>query len=162
RSTPMAAQPSSPSPTTTRGAPSAPGAHATRLSGRQLRAVRVAWATLASLLVGLYVLLLPACWVQLQTVCAGVRCAATQPSPASAAALHSLGLSVAGYAWLTLSLTLLSSLTCFVLAGVIVWRKSDDWMALLVALAEVALGTALVFNLVGTDRSAWQVPALIA
>ncbi len=110
--------------------------------------------------VGLHILLLPAYLAQLRTVCTGIRCALAQPSPASAGALQSLGLSIAGYAGLTLAVSLLSSLICFAVAGVIVWRKSDDWMALVVALAVVALGTALVPNQLETGRTPWQLPAL--
>ena len=44
---------------------------------------------------------------------------------------------------------------------VIFWRKSDDWMALLVALGVVALGTLYVtFSLQG-NPSAWQVLAIV-
>jgi len=83
-----------------------------------------------------------------------------QPSPAGAAALHGLGLSVASYAGLALAASLLSTLVYFAVAGVIVWRKSDDWMALLVALAEVALGTVLVSGALLSGNSTWQFPIL--
>jgi hypothetical protein len=51
-------------------------------------------------------------------------------------------------------------MACFVVASVIVWRKSDDWMALLVALALMAGGTQMVPYLLETGRSAWQLPAI--
>jgi hypothetical protein len=157
----MVAQPSPPAPAAARGTASAPSDHTTGLSGRRLLAARVAWTALAGLLVGLYALLLPAYWAQLRTVCSGLSCAQEQPSPAGAAALRALGLSVAGYAGLALAATLLSTLVCFAVAGVIVWRKSDDWMALLVALTEVALGTVLVAFALQTGNSPWQLPALV-
>jgi hypothetical protein len=113
------------------------------------------------ILVGLHVLLFPAFVAQLQTVCRGASCAQVQPSPASALALHLLGLSLGGYAALTFALILLSAVVCLVVAGVIVWRKSDDWMALLVALALVAAGTQVVPYQLETGRSAWQLPAIM-
>jgi hypothetical protein len=84
-----------------------------------------------------------------------------QPSPTSAHILPKLGFSVGGYAAFTVSLLVLSSLFAFAVAGVIVWRKSDDWMALLVALSQVALGTELVPYLLQTSRSSWQLLALV-
>ena len=133
------------------------------LSGRTLVLARALWAAVAAVLVGIYVfLLLPACWVQLQTVCSGAPCAQVQPSPASAQTLHQiLGLSVGGYAALTFALILLTSLVAFAVAGIIVWRKSDDGMALLVALSQVAVGTLLVPFLLDTGRSPWQVLAIV-
>jgi hypothetical protein len=116
-----------------------------------------------TVLIGLYVLLLPPCLAQLQTVCSGASCALVQPNPASVHELQMLGFSVGGYAALTVALILLSSLVAFAMSGVIVWRKSDDWMALLVALSLVALGTELVPYLLETARSpAWQMVALVA
>jgi hypothetical protein len=143
------------------GRPYPPDTPGTRLYGRQLLAARGAWAAAAAVLVGLYIILLPACLAQLQTVCRGAGCALIQPIPASAQALHGLGLSVESYAALTVSLIVLSSVICFVVSGIIVWRKSDDWMALLVALAGVALGTELVPYLLQTGRSPWQPLALV-
>ncbi len=133
----------------------------TRLSGRQLLVVRAVWSSLASVLLGLFVLLIPVYWMQLRTVCTGTGCALEQPSPTSARALATLGLSIPTYTALTFVITLLSSAVCFAAAGVIVWRKSDDWMALLVALVEVGLGTVVVSSSIQTGRSIWQLPAMI-
>jgi hypothetical protein len=153
-----AQQPRPPRISVNREATIAPG---TRLSGRQLVLARVAWGTLASLLVGLFALLLPAYWTQLRTVCAGATCAVVQPSPASAQALHQLGLSVAEYATWTFAITIASTLFCLLVGGVIVWRKSDDWMALVAAVAAVALGTLYVtYVLLPVEHSTWQVPTI--
>jgi hypothetical protein len=119
----------------------------TRLRGRRLLVARVAWATAAT--------------AQLQTVCGGARCALVQPTSDSARTLHQLGFSLGGYAALTFALILLSSVICFAVSGVIVWRKSDDWMALLVALSAVAESTVLVSYLLETGRSTWQLLALV-
>jgi hypothetical protein len=138
-----------------------PRTPSTHLSGRRLILARVAWAAGAVALVGLYLLLLPPCLVQLQTVCSGTRCALVQPTPDGVRALRLLGLSVGSYAALTVALIVLSSVVCYVVSGVIVWRKSDDWMALVVALAGIALGTELVPYLLQTGGSTWQLLALV-
>ncbi|HEV8191201.1 MAG TPA: hypothetical protein VGP82_06915 [Ktedonobacterales bacterium] len=133
----------------------------TRIHGRRLLVARGVWAATAAVLVGLYVLLLPACLVQLETVCTRAPCALIQPNPSSAQALQAFGFSVGNYAALTIGMIILSSVVCFVVSGVIVWRKSDDWMALVVALAGVALGTELVPYLIQTGPSTWQLLALV-
>jgi len=94
-----------------------------------------------SLIVALFLARLPAYYTALQTVCTGAACGSAQPTPDSAQALQKLGLSVSAYAAFTLALTLALAFVCFTLGAVIFWRKSDDWMALLVALAVVATVT---------------------
>ena len=132
------------------------------LSGRTLLLARVGWAVAAVVPVGLGAFLfLPACLAQLRTVCRGTHCGLVQPSPASAGTLQLLGISVGSYAAVTFALIVLSSLVSFAVAGVIVWRKSDDGMALLVALAEVALGTVIVSYLLYTSHTVWQLLALV-
>src|SRR5438876_3851452 len=114
------------------------GAPGTRLYGRELILARVAWVTVVSLIVALFLARLPAYYSALQTVCTGAPCGNTQPTPDSALALQKLGLSVGAYATFTLALTIALAFLCFTLGAVIFWRKSNDWMALLVALAVVA------------------------
>jgi hypothetical protein len=75
--------------------------------------------------------------------------------------MQKLGFSVGNYATFTLALTIAVSMVCLAVSAVIFWRKSDDWMALLVALGVVALGTLYVtFTLLGS-HSAWQVLAIV-
>ncbi len=134
----------------------------TRLAGPWLPRVRLAWGLLAAVLVGLYAVQVPPYWAQLQTICTGAGCAIIQPSTASADALRAVGLTVAGYAGLSLAITLLSSLVGFAVATVIVWRKSHDWMALLVAAVAVALGTVVVSATLQEGNSPWHLTALVA
>ena len=133
----------------------------TRLFGRQLILARVIWVAVVTLIVALYIAMLPAYYTQLQTVCTGATCAILQPTPASAQAMQKLGFSVGNYATFTLALTIAVSMVCLAVSAVIFWRKSDDWMALLVALGVVVLGTLYVtFTLLGS-HSAWQVLAIV-
>ena len=131
------------------------GAPRTRLRGRKLILARVVWVAVVSLIVALFLARLPAYYTFLQTVCTGAACGAAQPTPASAQALQKLGLYVSTYATFTLALTLALAFLCFTLGAVIFWRRSDDWMALLGALAVVA-SVALNPNVYGMDMtSAW-------
>ena len=133
----------------------------TRLSGSRLILVRVLWVAVVTLIVALFIVMLPAYYALLQTVCTGATCAPTQPTPDSAQGIQKLGLSLGAYATFTLALTIALAFLCIAVSAVIFWRKSDDWMALLVALGGVALGTLYVtFTLLGS-HSAWQILAIV-
>jgi signal transduction histidine kinase len=127
----------------------------TRLRGRKLILARVAWVTVVSLIVALFLARLPVYYIALQTVCPGTACGYVQPTLDSAQALQQLGLSVSAYAAFTLALEIALAFLCFTLGAVIFWRRSDDWMALLGALAVVA-SVALNGNVLSMDMSsAW-------
>jgi hypothetical protein len=132
----------------------------TRLRGRRLILARVAWVAVVTLLVVPFLARLPAYYTLLQTICTGAACGPAQPTPDSAQALQKLGLSVASYATFTLALTLALAFFCFTLGAVIFWRRSDDWMALLVALMVVATVT-LNGNGVFGSHSAWRLLSIV-
>jgi hypothetical protein len=136
------------------------GAPDTRLRGRRLILARVAWVTVVSLIVALFLARLPAYYRALQTVCTGATCGSAQPSPGSALALQKLGLSVGAYATFTLALTIALAFLCFAISAVIFWRRSDDWMALLVALM-VVVTVVLNGNDVYGSHSAWRVLTIV-
>jgi hypothetical protein len=137
------------------------GAPDTRLRGRRLILARVVWVAVVSLIVALFLARLPAYYTALQTFCTGAMCDSALPIPDSAQTLQKLGLSVGAYAAFTLALTLALAFFCFTLGAVIFWRRSDDWMALLGALAVVASVT-LNPNVYGMDmNSAWGWLAMV-
>jgi hypothetical protein len=114
-----------------------------------------------TLIVALFLARLPAYYTALQTVCTATACANTQPTPESALALQKLGLSVGTYAIFYLALTIALAFLCFTLGAVIFWRRSDDWIALLVALAVVASVT-INQDVFGMDMtSAWGWIAMV-
>src|SRR5205823_2449459 len=117
------------------------GAPDTRLRGRRLILARVVWVAAVTLIMVPFLARLPAYSTLLQTICTGATCGLVQPTPDSAQAMQKLGLSVGSYAIYTLALTLALAFVSFTLGAVIFWRRSDDWMALLVALGVVATVT---------------------
>ncbi len=137
-----------------------PGAPDTRLRGRRLILARVVWVAVVTLIAALFLVRLPSYYTLLQTICTGATCGSAQPTPDSAQAMQRLGLSVSAYAAFTLALTLALAFLCFTLGAVIFWRRSDDWMALLVALMVVATVT-LNGNGVYGSHSAWRVLAIV-
>src|SRR5262249_32716129 len=121
-----------------------PGSAAnTRLQGRQLLIARSAWITLVFLTLAFFFVLFPG-YVALE--------AGQIPQ-----ALPFAGASFA----LTITLTIVSMLLCFAVGSVIFWRKSNDWMALLVALLLVMMGTTYVTNSLQQSLSPERAPALI-
>jgi hypothetical protein len=137
------------------------GAPDTHLRGRRLIVARVAWLAVVTLIVALYCAMLPAYYTLLQTVCTGATCGLVQPTPDSLLTLQKLGLSIDTFATILLALTIASEFLCFSVGAVIFWRKSDDWMALLVALSVVALGTVNVTSVLQVSYSPWQVLAIV-
>lgn len=133
----------------------------TRLFGRSLLIGRGAWAILVMLALASFIVLLPSYFSQLQTVCSNPTCALVQPTTDSVHAMQQLGLSVSSYATFTLMLTLFTALVCFLVSGVIFWRKSDDWMALLVALTEVVSGTLFVSYALLESHASWRWLAVV-
>jgi hypothetical protein len=133
----------------------------TRLFGSRLILARVTWVAVVTLIVALFLVMLPAYYTLLQTVCTGATCGPTQPTPDSAQGIQKLGLSLGAYATFTLALTVALALLCIAVSAVIFWRKSDDWMALLVALGGVALGILYVTFALQGSHSAWQVLAIV-
>ncbi len=124
----------------------------TRLRGRRRILARVAWVTVVTLIVALFLARLPAYYTALQTVCTYPACGYVQPTLDTAQTLQKLGLSVSAYADFTLALELVLALLCFTLGAVVFWRRSDDWMALLGALAVVA-SVAINGNVLSMDMS---------
>jgi hypothetical protein len=117
------------------------GAPDTRLHGRKLMLARIAWVVAVTLVVIPFLATLPAYYTLLQNVCTGTTCSFGQITLDSVQTLQKIGLSVSAYAVFILALTLVLALLCFAVSALIFWRRSDDWMALLVALAVVATVT---------------------
>jgi len=76
---------------------------------------------------------------QLRQFCLSV-CEAGRLPPSEAPALQRLGLSLDEYAVYTMALYLTLTLVCWVVAGLIMWRRSHERIAVVAALALVALG----------------------
>ena len=130
---------------------------ATALRGRWLVLARVGWAALVVFTLTIFFASLPVYLEQLQTICIGPACSYLQPSPEQVGTLKGIGLSTGDYAVYTLTLTLAIMVVCLVISTLIVWRKSDDRMAMLVAFMLVTFGPIFVTATV-PESSPLQVP----
>jgi signal transduction histidine kinase len=90
----------------------------------------------------LWVVTLPPGYAQFLTVCTQAVCRNQQATPELVRALHSAGLSLQFYALYLMTLAAVVVLIFCALGAIIAWRRSRDWMALLVSLTLVIIGTA--------------------
>jgi signal transduction histidine kinase len=121
-----------------------PDSTASTLCGRWLVLARVVWVAVAVLAVGLFAAGVPARYAELRAVCAdGEECAIGRLYPEDVQTLGDLGFSLGSYAAYTLTLEVGFVMVFFASAAVIFWRKSDEWVALLVALFLMTFGGTL-------------------
>ena len=137
------------------------GQAGTLLHGRRLVLFWIGWVLLIAYTLGIFFGSLPYYFAHLQIVCTRNPCVPGQPLASTVLLLHGLGLSLANYDLLLIVLTILAAIIAFLVAGVLAWRKPDDWMALLTALALVMLITVNgTFRLLQV-ASPWQVPTTL-
>ena len=136
-----------------------PNATHTRLHGYWLVLARAGWVVLVVFTLIIVVASLQVYVAQLQTICTGTACAFSQQlTPEQARMLKGIGLSPGDYAAYTVALTLASVVVCLVVSTLIVWRRSDDRMALLVALMLVTVGPIIETSTLLPILSPWRVP----
>src|SRR6266699_2831200 len=130
-----------------------------RVQGRWLLLARAGWGALVVFTLAIFGASLPVYMAQLQTPCAGSACGFQQLTPEQAETLKGMGLFPGVYTAFTLALgTLATMVVCLVISTVIVLRRSDDRMALLVALMLVTAGPFAATISVSASPSPWQVP----
>ena len=113
----------------------------TTLHGRRLAAARAAWVAVALLAVGLFIAGLPNAYDETVTVCEA-DCGEYRLLPEDAKALRDLGLSESFYAGFFTGFLLVFALSFTLVGGLIFWRRSNDWVVMLVSVALVSFGTA--------------------
>jgi hypothetical protein len=133
----------------------------TRVQGILLLFLRVGWLLLALCALGIFFGGLPVYLSQFQRVCPGNDCASGQLAPESVRVPPILTPPVGSYPTYTVVFQIASALVWFIVGAVIFWRKSDDWMALLVALMLILFGTADATHVLAETQTFWQLPAKI-
>jgi len=131
----------------------------TRLQGHWLVFARVVWFILVALAVLVFIFSLPVYIAQLYSICSGIACGTGQLTPQIVETLRNHGFTIGEYVTITVVLAFVQVFVWFTVGGVLFWRKSNDWMALLVALMMVLLGTGVALNTVAGSFSLWQFPS---
>ncbi len=112
-------------------------------SGEQRSALlfaRIGCAVAAAFGIGLFVATLPTYVAYLYQPCASASCIYGQLPENAVQALHSSGLSLSAYVIVNVTLVIITGLLCTAVAALLLWRKSDNWIAILVAFLLVVLG----------------------
>ncbi len=116
--------------------------HSTRLHGRRLTAARIVWAVLVFGCLLVFALGMVERFGQpLNEDCQIVECNPIDLSAEDLAVLPGMPESSSALAWAIVSVNLIWNLTYLGAAVLIVSRRSDDWIALLVSFSLIALGT---------------------
>ncbi|HCF85378.1 MAG TPA: histidine kinase [Ktedonobacter sp.] len=134
----------------------------TRLHGGWLILARVAWVVLVLFLLGTFIFSLPTSFTILYHPCTGEWCTSISSSVFLTAremqALPQYGLSLNAYAWSTTVINVAEALVWFGMGSILFWRKSDDWMALLVALMLISWGVNSATTNLLYSSSIWRIP----
>src|SRR5581483_10004500 len=127
------------------------------LHGRRLVLARALWGAIAIFELAAFVDSLTGTVSQLQVLCTS-SCMIQQLSAAAISTLRHVGLSLGDYIAFYLAVILLSTLLCYAVAAILLWRRSDDWMVLLVSLMLMSFGPGIISN--GVRFSQWLGPAV--
>lgn len=132
----------------------------TGLHGRWLLLAHAGWAAVMLLTLGFLILAVPYRFRQARAICVTADCPIPQLSPAGEQALRQLGLSLDFFAANVTVVGLVFVLIFVAVGGMIVWRRSDDWMALYVSLTLVLSGsTAVPFvDVLAQAQPDWRLP----
>ena len=151
-------------PTSSEATPCAdsPNENNTRLEGSWAVFARIVWVTFTLFIICLFVVAIPVRFHELQQLCVLGMCNVLQLSPGDIPALKQVTFSLSAYSTYMISLEVTYTLSYILVAALIFWRHSDNWMALLVSLTFVALGTTLppVIEALAREQPAWRFPAL--
>ena len=131
----------------------APAARISGMSGGWLFTGRVIWSLLLALVVVPFALSLPT----YRDTFTRPATQSTVLSPGAVLALTQAGVSLDAYAWLSLAVMGTVVVFSLILALALFWRRSDDWMALLVSLF-IVIYTILIVN----ERGVGGAPSAVA
>ena len=118
------------------------------LKGRTLLLARLIWMALVALNLVSFITDIPNYFTAFQQVC--VRTCAF--SPRQADALAAIGVSMPTYAMMVVTLACAVVLTALIMALLLFWRRSDDWMALIVSFSLLALPAGNLSTLAAPDN----------
>src|SRR5215203_3691724 len=133
-------------------------------SGRSRLILRSTWVALAAIVLALNAAGLPASYAKYKSVCMSAACANSEENarltPEGVRALLDFSLSPGFYgAYVGVVLPVVAALTFATVAGVIIWHKSDERMALFSAFALLLFGGA-AFNSDVSEAAVASYPAL--
>lgn len=112
-----------------------------RLRGAWLVAARMSWVVIALLTMIYCVISFPMEFARLRSVCTAPPCSVTALDSINLRELESIGGSVDFFATYVITVELVFAVVSFAVGSMLFWRKSDERMALFVALMLVTFGS---------------------
>ena len=109
-----------------------------------LALARVLWIVLTIALIGIFIAGLPLRFEALTIICLQEPCDPLSLMPKDAVALEKLGFSTSFYAWFQSATDVLASGALTLIAALIFWRKSHEWIGILVSTTLVLFGLVMV------------------
>lgn len=131
----------------------------TYLHGKWLVFARVVWFVLVTISLLVFIFSLPVYIAQLYIVCSGSACSTWQLTPQIVETLRIHAFSINTYVIINVILAFVQVFVWFAVGGVLFWRRSNDWMAVLVSLMMVLVGAGVTLNIVAGSSSPWQFPS---
>jgi hypothetical protein len=110
------------------------------LRGRWLTLAWAGWSLLTVLSLIDFITSIHEYLINVQRLCHLGTCVPGQPTPETAQTLHQFGVSVGTYAATAVGLVIISGVVSAAVAAVIIWRKPNDWMVLLVSSTLITQG----------------------
>ena len=131
----------------------------TQLHGPARWIARLLWCATALLLIPLFFAALPYYYTNHRVSCTTQEdCVPLQLRVEDVPFLHELGISLDGYAAFYTTVVTFSASVYFIMAGVLFWRKSDDWLAIFTSLFMLSFGATWSTVLTSLERvyPIWQ------
>ena len=133
------------------------GERDTHLHGRRLVLAWILWGIIAIFELAALIDTLTEALTQLQIPCTS-PCTIQQLSSSAISTLQHAGLSLGDYIAFYLAIILISTLLCYAIAVLLLKRRPDDWMALLISLMLMSFGPGTISN--GVRFSQWFGPVV--
>ena len=127
------------------------------LRGHRHSIVLAVWVAVTILALGLFVISVPVAYVHFHTICTSSECVYWSLSLAERRSLEELNLSFGFYAAYNVTLEVVHTLGFCAVGAFIFWRKSEEWMPLLLSLALVLFGIDTL-DLLATEYSILLLP----
>jgi len=130
----------------------------TRLNNPWLRIAQFIWLLLIMLSIGLFILGVPKLFDELSTLRGDLFTGIRTDTEVVREGLNQLGISTAAFAFIIIAIVVGFAVFSIVTAFLIVFRKFDDWLVLLVSLSYVTYGTGFVYIILFPSFSFWPSP----
>ena len=133
------------------------------MHGRGLLAARIAWTIVTVFVVVIYAVAVSVAFASYQNVCeSGSACGPYwYLTPGDVTALREMGLSIGFYAAYRIAVEVLYTLVFWAIGALVFWRRSENWVALLISIMLVTFGALNLIQLPSEANPSVGVPGVV-